>query len=90
MTFREDKTGDFLELFEVVKHEIRSFKGCKYLELLKDTDSESVFTSYSIWNSLECLENYRTSDLFQRTWKYTKSLFASPAVACSYKVFSKT
>jgi heme-degrading monooxygenase HmoA len=89
MTFREEKIDDFLELFEDVKKDIRSFKGCKYLELLKDTASSNIFTSYSIWESNDSLENYRTSDLFRNTWNKTKLLFIAQPVAHSYVIISK-
>jgi heme-degrading monooxygenase HmoA len=89
MTFQDEKVPDFLELFELVKNDIKSFKGCKYLELLKDTASANVYTSYSVWDTHESLENYRSSDLFHKIWKKTRSYFITPATAHSYIVFSK-
>ncbi|MCU0436597.1 MAG: antibiotic biosynthesis monooxygenase [Raineya sp.] len=83
MFFQEDKTDDFLEIFEQSKHLIRHFEGCKHLELLRDADYKHIFCTYSYWESPEHLENYRQSDLFQSTWAKTKVLFNDKPIAFS-------
>jgi quinol monooxygenase YgiN len=71
----------FLEDFEQVKEQIRSFPGCLYTEMLMDTASTGILFTYSKWNSPEDLENYRQSDLFQATWGRVKPMFAAKAEA---------
>lgn len=72
----------FINIFEAVKHEIRSQTGCMGLELLRSSDKgeNSLFT-ISLWQSADDLETYRTSALFQKTWSEVKPLFSSRAKA---------
>ncbi|MBT8400416.1 MAG: hypothetical protein KJO98_08070, partial [Rhodothermia bacterium] len=44
------------------------------------------FTTYSVWDSQDHLDDYRATTLFETTWKETKSMFAEPPVATSYVV----
>ncbi|GAB3913059.1 hypothetical protein GCM10028803_56710 [Larkinella knui] len=83
MTFQESKTADFLAIFEASKQKIRTFTGCRHLELLRDLDQPAVYVTYSHWESAEALEQYRQSDLFKTTWASTKPLFAERATAFS-------
>ena len=84
MQFQSDKVDEFKNLFEERKEKIRSFPGCKYLELLQGLDAkDSVFYTYSYWETEQDLENYRYSDLFKDTWALTKSMFAQKAEAIS-------
>ena len=85
MTFREDKTEDFLDIFKNSCAKIRGMQGCTHLELLQDANEPNVYSTYSIWNSEDDLNNYRRSELFGVVWKQTKALFAAPPVAQSYK-----
>lgn len=72
----------FIDIFEAVKHDIRSQSGCMGLELLRSSDKEenSLFT-ISLWQSADDLETYRSSALFQKTWADVKPLFSSRARA---------
>lgn len=81
MQFRPEATGEFLELFEQQKDQIRRFPGCLYLELLRGTDEPAIFFTLSHWTGPEALEAYRRSDLFSETWARTKALFADRAQA---------
>lgn len=83
MTFDQNKTEEFERLFEETKSQIRSFPGVLYLEMLESKQEKYVYFTYSHWKSEEDLEVYRKSDLFKRTWKKTKALFATPAKAWS-------
>lgn len=83
LTFKEDKVSDFLDLFEIVKTQIRGQKGCHHLELLR---AGNVFFTVSIWDDVETLNKYRKSELFRATWPATKSLFAAPPEAWSTEV----
>jgi len=81
LTFKPENISDFLEIFERSNKYISSFDGCSHLELLKDKDNQSIFFTYSNWDSETHLDAYRKSDLFINTWKKTKVLFSEPAVA---------
>jgi quinol monooxygenase YgiN len=83
MTFREERVGDFLEMFGGIKNAIREFEGCQSLSLLQNIESRNVIFTYSKWSDAESLERYRRSELFARTWKQTKMWFAKPAEAWS-------
>lgn len=72
----------FLEIFNLIKSEIRSHEGCLSLELLRSSgNSESTICTISLWKTIDDLETYRTSALFQSTWSQVKPYFASRARA---------
>ena len=75
MTFREEETENFLQLFNERKHLIRGFEGCSHLELWQETGKSNVFFTYSMWASEDHLNHYRFSKLFKNTWTKTKPLF---------------
>ena len=75
LSFDENKTNEFIEIFQSTKNKIRSFEGCTHLELMKDLQNPNVFYTYSKWKSGEALESYRNSALFKETWSKTKLLF---------------
>ncbi len=86
MTFRPDCDAAFLRLFDTVSDRIRAYPGCRHLTLLRDVDEPARFTTYSIWESPGHLDEYRSSALFEQTWRETKRMFAKPPVATSYVV----
>jgi quinol monooxygenase YgiN len=81
MTFKSGKEIDFLTVFDHSKEQIRAFSGCKHLELWQDQQHSNVFMTFSIWESVSDLEQYRASELFQTTWSKTKALFSDKAQA---------
>lgn len=83
MTFREDKTEEFQEIFHASKDKIRAMNGCQYLELMRDINQPNIFMTHSHWNSEIDLNNYRDSELFRITWAKTKALFAEKPMAFS-------
>lgn len=83
MTFRPEEIERFQELFVGWKPRIRSFPGCRHLELLHDMDDPRIFFTYSHWDGPENLEAYRVSDVFASVWPVVKGLFAAPAEAWS-------
>jgi len=83
MTFRADEVERFQELFEGWKPRIRSFPGCRHLELLHDVDDPRIFFTYSHWDGQADLEKYRVSEVFASVWPVVKGLFAAPAEAWS-------
>jgi quinol monooxygenase YgiN len=83
MGFNPSKIDEFLSDFEEVKHKIRAFKGCEFLELYRDKHNTNIFFTYSYWNSEADLENYRHSELFKGVWAKTKPLFNTKPEAWS-------
>ncbi len=75
MGFQHDKIDTFLSIFEEAKEKIRNFEGCELLELYRDKNNDSIFFTYSYWDSEASLEGYRHSELFKKTWERTKKLF---------------
>jgi quinol monooxygenase YgiN len=83
MSFKEDKTGEFMEIFKSSKNLIRHFEGCTHLELLQDVHKPNIYYTYSYWQSEDNLNAYRNSELFEKVWSATKALFADKPVAYS-------
>ncbi|MDQ3192578.1 MAG: antibiotic biosynthesis monooxygenase [Bacteroidota bacterium] len=88
MTFKQGKEEDFLKIFHASFEKIRSFKGCKYLELLEDVNQKNIFFTHSIWENEELLNSYRKSELFKKTWKATKALFSDKP--CAWSLINKS
>lgn len=75
MTFKPERVDDFLSVFAESGPRIRAFEGCAHVALLRCTDPDNVFFTYSFWESEAHLEKYRRSELFRDTWARTKVLF---------------
>lgn len=87
MTFQPGEVAAFLELFEATKEKIRHFPGCQHLELLKDYHETNVFSTYSLWENDQALDNYRHSDLFKEVWAQTKPKFSAKPIAFSSRKY---
>ena len=87
MTFKRQHMDDFLKLFQHISPNIRSFKGCNHLELLRDYNQENIFVTYSYWDNEEALNEYRSSLLFKESWAATKLLFEEKPQVFSFKRF---
>jgi heme-degrading monooxygenase HmoA len=87
MHFTEAGVEEFLEIFQSNKVAIRNFPGCVHLELLKEADDDSVYTTLSHWNDEQSLEAYRKSELFGSVWGRVKTLFAERSQAFSLRKF---
>ncbi len=83
MEFEKERIPDFLEIFAASRDQIRSFSGCRFLQLLQDQTDSCIFFTYSHWEKEEDLNAYRNSDLFQLVWANTKELFRGTAEAWS-------
>ena len=83
MEFELEYRQDFIELFDRMKNKIRQRRGCHYLELVQGTTDDKVFFTISIWEDETCLDEYRSSKLFHKTWSLTKAMFSSKAEAWS-------
>ena len=89
MHFTEAGVDEFLQIFNKHKEAIRNFPGCSHLQLLKDAEDETIYTTLSHWDKEESLENYRKSELFGQVWGRVKTLFAERTQAFSLKKFDK-
>ena len=87
MHFTEAGVDEFLEIFDTNKVAIRNFEGCSHLQLLRDKDDPTVFTTLSHWDSEANLENYRKSELFGKVWGRVKSLFSERTIAFSLEKY---
>ncbi|NNM94802.1 MAG: antibiotic biosynthesis monooxygenase [Bacteroidia bacterium] len=83
MEFEPEKVNIFLEVFAASRTKILGMEGCMGLELLNGIDQKNIFFTHSKWESAECLEKYRKSQLFKDTWAKTKPLFRNKAEAWS-------
>ncbi len=87
MAFKPKDVNQFIQIFNQSKKKISEFPGCIALSLYQDTQLENVFYTVSWWESEECLENYRNSELFQDTWQKTKILFSEKPLAFSLYLY---
>lgn len=85
LSIRPEEVTLFLAHFKAVSDNIRNFPGCTHLELMRDTDEQSVFYTLSKWTSAAQLEDYRKSPLFKNTWDKVKPLFLESAKAFSMR-----
>jgi heme oxygenase (mycobilin-producing) len=81
LTFQDDKTDEFIHIFETSKDKIRAMSGCQHVELLRDATTPNIFFTLSIWDDEESLNAYRDSDFFRKTWAKTKVLFSDKPAA---------
>ncbi len=87
MHFTEAGVEEFLEIFGKHQTAIRNFPGCTHLELLKDHEDDTCFTTLSHWDTVNNLNSYRKSALFEEVWGQVKSLFAERSHAFSLEKY---
>lgn len=85
MEFSSENINTFKKLFKSNKDKILSFEGCHSVTLLNDVNSETIFFTYSIWQTENHLNQYRKSETFKGIWSKTKPLFSNKAKAWSLK-----
>ena len=88
MHFTDAGVEEFLQIFNKHKEAIRNFHGCTHLQLLKDADDSTIYTTLSHWDKAESLENYRKSELFRQVWGRVKTLFSERSQAFSLQKFN--
>ncbi len=87
MHFTKAGVEEFLEIFNHNKEAIRNFPGCSHLQLLKDHEDSTCFTTLSHWDHQASLDNYRKSELFGLVWGRVKTLFSERSQAFSLEKF---
>lgn len=90
LSFKPENVEAFQQIFAESKNKIAGMPGCHSVELLRCTDPDHVFFTYSFWDSEEDLNAYRYSDLFQKTWAKTKILFNDRPLAWSTEMVDKS
>lgn len=83
LTFEEKHIEAFKEIFLTTKDKIVASEGCHHVEMWQDETRPAVFFTYSRWENVAALDQYRHSELFKKTWKRTKVLFADKPEAWS-------
>lgn len=89
MTFKPECIEEFKETFEQSKPTILTFDGCSDVRLLQDKHDGCVMMTYSIWDTEDSLNTYRSSEFFRKTWKHTKTLFLKKPEANSFSRLDK-
>ncbi len=85
--FQQDKIEDFLTFFDEIKYRVNDFEGCLGMKLLRDVEKPSIVLTYSMWNTPEDLERYRTSETFGEIWPSIKPWFAEKPEAWSVETY---
>jgi len=75
LTFKKEHIPKFISIWNESREKIAGFEGCHFVEMLQSKHPEYICFTYSIWDDEEALNNYRHSELFQKTWAKTKVLF---------------
>jgi len=83
LELKEDKVDSFVTIFQERENTILSFEGCEEVGIYKDAEKDFTYFTYSIWEDVSHLENYRHSAFFRETWALAKTCFADKAMAWS-------
>ena len=86
MTFRPEEIEAFKNTFRQMAPKIIQFDGCSGVELLQDAKQPEVIFTKSHWESEKHLNDYRYSELFQNTWRITRTRFSKAPEAWSTEV----
>jgi quinol monooxygenase YgiN len=89
MTFDPKHISDFLILFEEVQPLIQQMNGCHSVVLCEDVSHPNRLFTVSFWDNEDCLNAYRDSPLFEKTWAQTKAMFCDKPKAWSLQQISK-
>lgn len=84
---KREKAEDFLNLFSKNKEKIRTFEGCRHLELFfNDGEDYASFVTYSKWESTKNLDIYRKSEVFYSIWPTVKAWFVKDPIAETFEI----
>ena len=89
LTIEPSKKKEFESHFYNNQYKISNFDGCKEVILLKENHNGNIYFTYSIWSNEEALELYRSSSLFNKIWKETKTYFCGRPEAWSLNKIAK-
>ncbi len=83
MTYKPEHINDFANYYNSIKSKVAGQPGCRGVKLLKEIGETGVFFTYSHWDSVEDLNNYRNTEAFGEIWPTVKNWFAAKAEAWS-------
>lgn len=83
LSFSDENIEKFKNFEKSIAPEIRSFKGCTFLEILQDVNNPQIFFTHSHWKTEQDLDDYRNSEFFKKTWNTTKQWFNDKPAAWS-------
>ena len=90
LEINKESLKDFETIFTERNPYLNKVEGCHRVELVKNPDIEFGYSTISLWDSEETLNNYRNSDYFSQTWKMLKPLFSSKAKATTYDLVTRS
>ena len=83
MEFEASRKDDFIRAFYSKQPFIKAFPGCIDVALMQDERDVNSMATWSLWESNNDLEAYRSSDLFKETWDNVKPMFSGKPKAYS-------
>jgi len=83
MTFKPEHINDFAKYYNSIKSKVAGQPGCNSVKLLKEIGETGVFFTYSNWDSVDDLNNYRATEAFGEIWPTVKNWFSAKAEAWS-------
>lgn len=87
LEFQPERAEDFLAFFETIKHVVNEFPGCYGMKLYQDIDRPNIVMTYSHWDSVQSLNNYRDSAQFGEIWPRIKPWFKEKPQAWSVSAY---
>lgn len=87
LEFQEERTQDFLDFFDTIKHIVNEFPGCYGMKLYQDVERPNIVMTYSHWDSETSLNNYRDSEQFGQIWPNIKPWFKEKPQAWSVSAY---
>jgi len=89
LSFDKSNLPEAIQKLEAIAPVVRSMNGCRNLEIGFRLKDRGVVFTYSHWDSVDHLNDYRDSSTFRDFWDDIKSLFSNPAEAYSLEpIFS--
>lgn len=87
LEFQEDHIDEFLTFFDTIKHIVNEFPGCYGMKLYRDIDQPNIVMTYSHWDNVDSLNNYRDSEAFGQIWPRIKPWFSKKPEAWSVQAY---
>ena len=85
LKFKPEHIEEFLAFYEQSRETIRHQQGCLTLSMLRETNDEAAFCTWSTWRSGRDLQQYRRSEFFRDFWPRVRAMLREPAEAVSYE-----
>ncbi len=86
LTFKPEHISDFEAYYATIRSEVAGQPGCNGVTFLKEQGNTGVFFTYSKWNSVNDLNNYRNTEVFGQIWPTVKNWFRAKAEAWALDV----